>query len=83
MPPPYFLGLGHDQLERCERYVPYEETRLIREVLERGELTGNSRLIDETEQITGLRFERRDQGRLKSGARKYIRPFPTTTWKKK
>lgn len=74
---PCFLGLGSDQLERRERYgmfvrqvVPTEETRLIREALQRGQLTGNSRFIDEIEQITGLRIEQRGQGRPKSGDRK-------------
>ena len=69
---PCFLALGRDQLERRERYESYvkqavslEETRLIREALQRGQLTGSSRFIDEIERITGLRIEQRGQGRPK------------------
>lgn len=69
---PCFLALGRDQLGRRERYESYvkqavslEETRLIREALQRGQLTGSSRFIDEIERITGLRIEQRGQGRPK------------------
>ena len=69
---PCFLALGRDQLERRERYESYvkqavslEETRLIREALQRGQLTGSNRFIDEIERITGLRIEQRGQGRPK------------------
>ncbi|VXB05985.1 transposase [Pseudomonas sp. 8AS] len=69
---PCFLALGRDQVERRERYESYvkqavslEETSLIREALQRGQLTGSSRFIDEIEQITGLRIEQRGQGRPK------------------
>jgi putative transposase len=72
---PSFLALGHDQIERRERYesfvrqsVPSDETRLIREALQRGQLTGNNRFIDEIERITGLRIEQRGQGRPKGSA---------------
>lgn len=74
---PCFLALGSDQLKRRERYeqfvkqaVPSEEIRLIREALQRGQLTGSSRFIDEIEQITGLRIHQRGQGRPKIDARK-------------
>ncbi|MEO4048092.1 transposase [Pseudomonas sp. CAU 1711] len=74
---PCFLALGCDQLKRRERYeqfvkqaVPYEEIRLIREALQRGQLTGSNRFIDEIERITGLRIEQRGQGRPRIDARK-------------
>lgn len=74
---PCFLALGRDQVERRERYESYvkqaaslEETSLIREALQRGQLTGSSRFIDEIERITGLRIEQRGQGRPKVDAGK-------------
>lgn len=72
---PCFLALGHDQVERRERYetfvrqaVSSGEVQLIRESLQRGQLTGNGRFIDEIERITGLRIEQRGQGRPKKKA---------------
>ncbi|VXB06088.1 transposase [Pseudomonas sp. 8AS] len=74
---PCFLALGRDQVERRERYESYvkqaaslEETSLIREALQRGQLTGSSRFIDEIERVTGLRIEQRGQGRPKVDAGK-------------
>jgi putative transposase len=43
--------------------VPEAETRVIREALQRGQLTGNARFVDEVEQILGRRIEFRRQGR--------------------
>lgn len=67
---PCFLALGLDPIERYARYeafirqaVTCDEIRLIREVLQRGQMTGSSRFIDEIEKITGLRIEQRGQGR--------------------
>jgi putative transposase len=67
---PCFLALGPDPCERQERYASFvkqavsePEARLIREALQRGQLTGNSRFVDEVERIAGLRIERRGQGR--------------------
>jgi len=37
--------------------------RLIREALQRGQLTGSTRFIDEIEAAMGLRIELRGQGR--------------------
>src|SRR5690606_6618729 len=66
---PCFLALGPDPCERQERYASFvkqavsePEARLIREALQRGQLTGNSRFVDEVERIAGLRIERRGQG---------------------
>lgn len=39
------------------------ETSFLRESVNRNQLTGNIRFIDEIEQITGRRYERRNQGR--------------------
>ncbi|ELC0901628.1 transposase, partial [Pseudomonas aeruginosa] len=43
--------------------IPAEELRLIREAVQRGQLTGNQRFVDETERVAGVRIERRGQGR--------------------
>lgn len=42
-----------------------EELSLIRDAIQRGQLTGSSRFVDEIAQITGKRIERRKQGRPK------------------
>ena len=67
---PSFLALGRTAQQRSERYrafvrgaVSQAELCMIREALQRGQLTGNSRFIDEVERIAGLRIERRGQGR--------------------
>lgn len=67
---PCFLALGADPGVRRERYAAFvkqavseEETRLIRDALQRGQLTGNDRFVEEIERIAGLRIERRGQGR--------------------
>ena len=74
---PSFLALGNDQIERCARYEAFmkqattpDELRLIREALQRGQLTGNSRFVDEIALITGIRIEQRGQGRPKASAKK-------------
>ena len=67
---PCFLALGADPVERRERYaafvkqaVPEDETRMIRDALQRGQLTGSDRFVEEIERVAGLRIERRGQGR--------------------
>ena len=67
---PCFLALGNTANERHHRYeafirqaIPVDEIRLIREALQRGQLTGTSRFVDEVERIFGLRIEQRGQGR--------------------
>ncbi|MGY2180584.1 transposase [Pseudomonas agarici] len=74
---PCFEGLGHTLEDRKLKYrnfvsqgVSSEELTLIRESLQRGQLTGNSRFVDEVERIMGLRIERRGQGRPASRIRK-------------
>lgn len=67
---PCFVALGNTEEARCRRYedfvrqaIPVGELQLIRDSLQRGQLTGTSRFIDEVEGIVGLRIERRGQGR--------------------
>ena len=66
---PCYLALGQTPQQRCERYVsfvgrlvPNGEWELIREALQRGQLTGNRRFIDQVERITGRRIEHRRPG---------------------
>jgi putative transposase len=61
---PCFHALGQAAQERCRRYsefvsraIPAAELKLIREALQRGQLTGSGRFVDEIEQIVGLRIE--------------------------
>jgi putative transposase len=74
---PCFLALGNTAQQRSERYrtfvreaISQAELSVIREALQRGQLTGNPRFVDEVERIAGLRIERRGQGRPRSGAEK-------------
>ncbi|AXA55107.1 transposase, partial [Pseudomonas thivervalensis] len=67
---PCFVALGNTTAERCRRYeafvrqaVPADEIGLIRDALQRGQLTGTSRFVDEVERIVGVRIEQRGQGR--------------------
>lgn len=69
---PCFESLGDSEDERRDRYRVFlrqatgdEEIHLIRDALQRGQLTGNSRFVDEIERIAGVRIERRGQGRPK------------------
>jgi putative transposase len=66
----YFNELGKTHTERLARYTSFmdqaitsSELQLIRGALQRGQLTGNHRVIDEIEQITGLRISHRMRGR--------------------
>ncbi|WP_026289369.1 transposase [Thioalkalivibrio sp. ALMg11] len=67
---PAYRELADDNAERRVRYarfveqgVPEQELSLMREALQRGQLTGNQRFVDEVEQIIGCRVERRRPGR--------------------
>ncbi|TLX54284.1 transposase [Stutzerimonas nosocomialis] len=67
---PCYLAIASTAQQRSERYqafvrgaVSQAELSLIREGLQRGQLTGDSRFVDEVERIAGLRIERRGQGR--------------------
>ena len=73
-----YLGLANNELERRRLYreflgaaIPSEELTLIREAVQRGQLTGAGRFTEEVAGILGRRVERRGQGRpKKSGARR-------------
>jgi|TARA_R100000935_G_scaffold58140_1_gene94105 putative transposase len=74
---PCYLALGSTSQQRSERYkafvgdaVSQAELSLIREGLQRGQLTGSSGFVDEVERIAGLRIERRGQGRPKASTEK-------------
>lgn len=65
-----FNELGKTHSERLARYasfmeqtIPSPELQLIRDALQRGQLTGNPRFTDEIERITGLRISHRARGR--------------------
>lgn len=66
---PAYQQLGKTPQQRCERYcafvreaIPAGEWALIREAVQRGQLTGDKRFIDQVEQITGRRIEHRKPG---------------------
>jgi putative transposase len=67
---PTYLGLGRTEMERQRRYsqflrqaIPEGEWGIIRQALQRGQLTGGERFVDEIEQILGRRVESRAPGR--------------------
>jgi putative transposase len=69
---PLFEALGETEELRRKRYAEFVrqaisdgELSLIRDAIQRGQLTGSSRFVDEIAQITGKRIERRKQGRQK------------------
>jgi putative transposase len=73
---PCFEGLGNCDDERAMRYRefvqsarPAGEWALIREALQRGQLTGTERFCDEIETIIGRRIVNRKQGRPRKDAR--------------
>ena len=70
---PCYLALGKDDDERRERYqnfvrmaIPEGEWKMIREAVQRGQLTGDGRFHNEVAAIIGRRIERRGQGRPKN-----------------
>jgi putative transposase len=74
---PCFEGLGNCDDERAMRYgefvqsaIPAGEWELIREALQRGQLTGTERFCDEIETIIGRRIVNRKQGRPRKDTRK-------------
>lgn len=69
---PCFIALGDTAAERIRRYkefvrqaVPEQEIRLIRAALQRDQLTGSGRFVDEVERVLGRRVELRGRGRPK------------------
>jgi putative transposase len=74
---PCFEGLGDTPQVRASRYAefvcsarPPGEWELIGSALQRGQLTGNERFIDEVAAIIGRRIEHRQQGRPPVESRK-------------
>jgi putative transposase len=73
---PAYLALGATDNQRQVRYrdflraaIPTGEWELIRDAVQRGQLTGNARFRDAVAEIVGRRMERRGRGRPKRGAR--------------
>ena len=65
-----YQSLGHTDKSRRAHYLDYlgestdsEEINLIREGLQRNQLTGNHRFVDEIESRIGIRVEKRGRGR--------------------
>lgn len=65
-----YQDLGHTNKNRLEKYLDYlgeptdsEEISLIRDGLQRNQLTGNHRFVDEIESRIGVRVEKRGRGR--------------------
>lgn len=70
---PFYDYLAPTEPGRQERYeqfvsagIPDNELRLIREAINRCQLTGGGRFIDEVERITGARLEMRGQGKTRT-----------------
>jgi putative transposase len=70
--PPFYMSLGDTEQERQKAYeeyvlgtVPEYEIKLIREALQRGQLTGNERFRKEIEKKLGVRISNKKQGRPK------------------
>lgn len=65
-----YLSLGRSDDERKQRYVGFleagissSEQKFIQDSVNRNQLTGNNRFVDEIESRIGLRVERRGRGR--------------------
>jgi putative transposase len=80
---PSYLDLGATEAARRKQYralvdqgVPEKELSLLREALQRGQLTGNPRFVDDVEQILGHRIEPRRPGQPASGAGRENKSVP-------
>ncbi len=69
-PDPCYVSMGRSEEDRHKRYkawveeiIPEGEWKRIREAVQRGQLTGSKKFIDEVEQRMKLRIEFRGQGR--------------------
>ena len=67
---PVYRSLGRTARQRARRYhdfvtaaIPHDEWRLIRDAIQRGQLTGSDRFIEAIAAKMGKRIERRGQGR--------------------
>ena len=70
---PCFLGLADEAGQRVARYrrwveaaIPEGEWRLIRDAVQRGQLTGSQRFAQQVQQRLGRRVVRRGRGRPKA-----------------
>ena len=66
----YYMGLANTKRQRAKKYVEWVkgsilegELLLIRQSLQRGQLTGSARFVDEVEEKIKRRVEFRGQGR--------------------
>lgn len=71
---PQYLALGPDRSSRARYYAELlqqpladDDSRLIREALQRGQLTGNPAFVDQVAAIIGRRIEHRGRGRPAAG----------------
>ncbi len=74
---PCYEGLGATEAQRALKYqdfvtgvIPPGEWDLLREAIQRGQLTGGQRFIDQVEAIIGRRNEHRKQGRPRNDVEK-------------
>lgn len=77
---PCFNELGETDAKRraiyksfVEQCIPTPELQLIRNALQRSQLTGNKFFMDEVEEITGRRILQRGRGRPQSDSKKPIK----------
>ena len=75
-----YVALGESEKERRDRYMRFveqdiadNEITLIRSSLQRGQLTGDTRFIDQVEQIIGRRIEHRAPGNQPGSTAKYTK----------
>lgn len=68
--PPTYLAMGENQTDRQKSYadyikatVPEYEVKLIRDALQRGQLTGGDKFRAEVERKLGIRISNKKQGR--------------------
>lgn len=73
---PLYLSMASAQTERQEKYrefleksIPEEEIKRIRQAIQRGQLTGGDRFVDEIEVKMGRRIEFRGQGRPRTAGK--------------
>jgi putative transposase len=67
---PCYMGMGNSRSERQAAYrtflrdrIPKGEWEMIREAVQRGQLTGGESFVDRVESILGTRVEKRGRGR--------------------
>jgi putative transposase len=65
-----YLGLSANAVQRSQRYMDYineqslaSETQVIQQALQRGQLTGTDRFVEQVERRIGQRIKHRGPGR--------------------